>query len=92
MSELVAAFISELIRAANEIDRVRMSERARLLERAAATIRDFREQLGAEPPAEADIVEDLRSMAETIDLHGAKEVAAMILEAVAAIKAGRSDV
>ncbi|MEP9387724.1 hypothetical protein [Mesorhizobium sp. KR9-304] len=92
MPELVRAFISELIRAANEIERLTKAERARLLERAATTIRDFREQLDAEPPAEADLVEDLRSMVETIDLHGAKEVAAMILEAVAAIKAGRSDV
>ena len=31
-------------------------------------------------------------MAETIDLHGPKEVAAMMLDAVAAIKAGRSDI
>ena len=92
MPELVAAFISELIRAANEVDRLSKPERAGLLKRAAATIRDYREQVGGEPQAEGDIVEDLRSMAETIDLHGPKEVAAVMLDAVAAIKAGRSDV
>jgi hypothetical protein len=48
--------------------------------------------VGSEPPAEGDIVADLASMADTIDLHEAKEVGAMILEAVAAIKEGRSDV
>ena len=39
MPELVAAFISELIRAANEVERLSKPERVRLLERAAATIR-----------------------------------------------------
>ena len=91
--ELVAAFISELIRAANEVERVTLPERARLLWRAAATIRDYREQLGSEAPAaEDDILDALNSMADTIDLHRPKEVASMMLDAVAAIKAGRSDV
>ena len=92
MPELVAAFISELVRAANEVDRLSKPERAGLLHRAATTIRDYRAQVGGRPQTDGDIVDDLRSMAETIDLHGPKEVAAMMLDAVAAIKAGRSDV
>jgi hypothetical protein len=90
MSELVAAFIAELIRAANEVERLSNYERSRLLRRAARTIREYREQTGAEPSSDA-IVDDLNSMADAIDLHGPKEVAAAMLDAVAAIKAGRSD-
>jgi hypothetical protein len=94
MSELVAAFISELIRAANEVDRLATPERVNLLRRAAATIRAYREEIdpqGARVSDEPDIVDDLQSMADTIDLHAAREVGAMLLEAVEAIKAGRED-
>lgn len=37
--------VSELIRAANEISKLSPSETDRLLQRAAATIRDYREQI-----------------------------------------------
>ena len=50
MPELVAAFISELIRAANEVERLVSQSASGCLERAAATIRINREQIGAEPP------------------------------------------
>ena len=40
------AFVSELIRAANEIEKLTPSEVSRLLDRSVATIRDMREQAG----------------------------------------------
>ena len=40
------AFVSELIRAANEVEKLTPSEVSRLLDRAVATIRDMREQTG----------------------------------------------
>jgi hypothetical protein len=89
MSELVAAFISELIRAANEVQRPTTPERARLLKRAAGTIRITVSRSAASLRTDGNIVEDLT---DTIVLHAPKEVAAMMLDAVATIKTGRSDV
>lgn len=45
MPDAGTAFISELIRAANETDRLTKPEGAKLLERAAATLRDYRYQI-----------------------------------------------
>ncbi|MGN7883765.1 hydroxymethylpyrimidine/phosphomethylpyrimidine kinase [Sinorhizobium sp. Sb3] len=42
----VPAFISELIRAANEVEKLIPNEIGRLLERSVDTIRDMREQAG----------------------------------------------
>jgi acyl-CoA reductase-like NAD-dependent aldehyde dehydrogenase len=45
-TDSVPAFVSELIRAANEIERVPMQERGALLRRAAITIRQFEGEFG----------------------------------------------
>ena len=42
----IPAFISELIRAANEIEKLTPHEMSRLLDRSVDTIRDMREQAG----------------------------------------------
>lgn len=42
----VPAFISELIRAANEVEKLTPNEISRLLDRSVDTIRDMREQAG----------------------------------------------
>jgi hypothetical protein len=91
MSELLPAFVSELVRATNNVDGLSRPEQVRLLRRAAATIRELRGQTGAEPPAEGDMVADLTAMADTIDLHGPKEVAAILQDAAAAIKIDQAD-
>lgn len=87
----VPAFISELIRAANETQRLRQFERGRLMERAAATIRDYREQIAySDSPANdtgpGDIASDLASMGRTPEAFTAAEVSAKLLEAVEVIK------
>jgi hypothetical protein len=90
MSELVAAFVSELIRSANETERLSNYERSRLLRRAARTINEYR-QLAGGKRSEGGIADNLNAMADAINLHSPKEVAAAMLNAVAAMNAGRSD-
>lgn len=56
----ITDFISELIRAANEVERLTPSEVSRLLDRSVDTIRDMREQAGVESSRRAnDVVIDL---------------------------------
>src|SRR5690606_17831016 len=91
MTAGVAAFISELIRAANEMQRLSQFERGRLMERAAATIRDYREQIAySDAPANdtgpGDIAFDLADMGKTPEVFTAAEVSAKLLDAVDAIK------
>lgn len=89
---MAAAFISELIRAANETERLTEQEKARLLQRAASTIGDYRKLIGnSEQPAnqagQSDIVFELNAMASAVDLFPAEKVSAMLTEAVEVIKA-----
>lgn len=83
-----AAFISELIRAANEIDRLTKLERARLLEHAAVTLHYLRD-IAQFPhqPADQDggSVKELREMARLISLFSDAEIAATMKSAVALI-------
>lgn len=91
MTDSTQGFISELIRAANETQRLSQFERGRLMERAAATIRDYREQIAySDSPANdtgpGDIASDLASMGRTPEVFTAAEVSAKLLEAVEVIK------
>ena len=68
---------------------------ARLLLCAAATIRDYREQIAysnspANDPGEGDIVFELTVMAASIDLFPPEKRSAMLLEAVEVIRAARA--
>lgn len=87
----VPDFISELIRAANETQRLSQHERGRLMARAAATIRDYREQIAySDAPANdtgrGDIAFDLADMGRNSELFTAGEVSAKLLEAVETIR------
>ena len=54
-------FIAELVRAANEVEKLDAYEKVRLLDRAVTTIRDMREQVGIPPSGTAaDAVVDLQ--------------------------------
>lgn len=95
MLDPVAPFISELIRAANETDRLTKAERARLLQRCAGTLRDYRHQINySETPANDggpdDVAHEWSEMARLIDLFSAEEVSKALLDAVASIKAART--
>ncbi|MBD9388470.1 hypothetical protein IB237_14900 [Agrobacterium sp. AGB01] len=69
MSNSVSAFISELIRDANQIEKLGDFEKSRMLERAVTTIKDMREQLGLLPGSTLrDPVIDLQIAAELIPL------------------------
>lgn len=94
MADPVAPFISELIRAANETEKLTKPERARLLQRAAATLRDYRYQINySETPANDggpnDVAHEWSEMARLIELFSAEEVSKTLLDAVATIKAAR---
>ena len=93
---MTSAFISELIRAANEVGRLTKPERAGLLQRAAATIRDYRDQINySDTPANDrggpdDIVYCLNEMARLIESFSTQEVAETLMEAVEVIKAAKA--
>ena len=94
MTDSTQQFISMLIRAANEVERLTKPERARLLERAAATIRDYREQINySQTPANDtgpdDIVYCLNEAAKMIEEFSDVEVAEMVLEAIGVIQAAQ---
>lgn len=91
MIDPVAPFISELIRAANETEKLTKRECARLLERAAATLRDCRHQINysqklANSGGPNDAPHRWSEMATLIDLFTAGEVAEELLDAVDLIK------
>lgn len=68
MSTSVSAFIAELIRDANQIDKLGDFEKRRMLERAVTTIRDMREQIGVAPSKTVrDAVIDIQTTAALID-------------------------
>ena len=88
-----SAFIVELVRAANEVDRLTENETSRLLQRAAATIRDYRELIDdpvAPNGSDNDIVFELNSMASAVDLFPKEAISAMILEAAEIMKSYKS--
>jgi hypothetical protein len=94
MTDAVTPFISELIRAANEAEKLTKPERARLLERAAATLRDYRYQINySEAPANDggpnDAAHRWSEMARLIYLFSPGEVAEELLDAADLIKTAR---
>lgn len=87
----VQPFISELIRAANEVGRLAMYERSNLLQRAAATIRDYREKsdFSGSPAIDSgpgEIIHDLRPMADQIQDCADEDVTSALLRAADTIK------
>jgi hypothetical protein len=94
MTDVATPFISELIRAANEAEKLTKPERARLLERAAATLRDYRYQINySEAPANDggpnDAPHRWSEMARLIYLFSPGEVAQELLDAADLIKTAR---
>lgn len=86
------AFIRELLEASSDMERITKPERARLLERAAATIADLREHAQYPPAAANDdggSVKEMREMARLIALFSAEEVSVTIRNAAALIAAAQ---
>lgn len=80
-------FIAELIRAANEVGKLGVIKKRRLLTRAVATIRSGREQIGIPASgAEADPVIDLLAIAMQVGHRTDDEVKAALLEAADMIR------
>lgn len=82
-------FIAELLRAANELDRLNYYERSRLLDRAVVTIRDMREAVGIpESRNEADAIIHISSVAFEIENGETSDekISRAILDAAAMIR------
>ncbi|PSJ49131.1 hypothetical protein C7I85_30335, partial [Mesorhizobium soli] len=90
MTDSSDAFVSELLRAANEVERLTASERARLLQRAAATIRDCRDEIGSPVGDLEDVVYCLNEAANLVDESTDAEVAETLVEAIGAIQAAQT--
>lgn len=83
-------FISELVRAANEVGNLGDSECARLLDRAYRTIRDGREEIGmAQDSLDRDPAIDFLTMSRSISMFGDEEIKAALLEAAGMVRALR---
>jgi hypothetical protein len=83
------AFIAELIRAANDVEKLGFFEQRRLLERAVTTIRDMRQSVGIHKPARGhDTLTDLKILAVNIDALpiAPQEVKDGLLKAAAMIR------
>jgi hypothetical protein len=84
---LTTAFIAELIRAANEADKLSPCEIKRLLNRSVATIRDMQEQTGIPGSSRArDVVIDLQVAAAKADTLSKHEVRDNLLDAADIIR------
>jgi hypothetical protein len=80
-------FIAELIRAANEADKLNPFEIKRLLNRSVATIRDMREQTGILGTSRArDVVIDLQVAAARADTLPEDEIRDNLLDAADIIR------
>lgn len=91
MTDSTQRFISELIRAANEVEKLWQIEKTNLLFRSAATITDMREQIGmsgtpANDGRKGDIVHRLREAGKNAGGMTDDQVSAALLEAVEIIK------
>ncbi|WP_331375725.1 hypothetical protein [Sinorhizobium chiapasense] len=84
---LTTQFIAELIRAANEADRLTPFEVKRLLNRSIATIRDMREEIGIPGSNRAkDVVIDLQVAAARADSLTAAEIRDTLIDAADVIR------
>jgi hypothetical protein len=84
---LTTAFIAELIRAANEADKLTPFEVKRLLNRSIATTRDMREQTGTIGSNHAkDVVIDLPAAAARAECLSAAEVRDALIDAADVIR------
>lgn len=80
-------FIFELVRAANEIANLDSYQRRRLLDRAVATIREGREEVGIpSSKTAADAVIDFQTMSASIDRRSDNEVKSALLDAADMIR------
>lgn len=68
MTSSIPSFIAELIRDANQIDKLGEFEKQRMLERAVTTIRDMRDEVGVPPSTTVrDAVIDIQTTAALIE-------------------------
>jgi hypothetical protein len=86
----ITAFVSELVRAANETDRLTTTEARRLLQRAAITIRGLRQAVGI-PSSHTrhDALIQLEAIETSLEQRGADEISGALLDAADLIRSLR---
>ncbi|GGE08010.1 hypothetical protein [Rhizobium anhuiense] len=78
----IPSFVAELVRAANEIERVTPSEVRKLLFRAITTVSDLREQVGIPGSGTGhDAIVGLNAVADHIERQSNERMSAALLEA-----------
>lgn len=83
----VTEFVSELVRAANGLDKLSEFSRAKLLDRAYDTIRDLRDEVGIQPDSlDKDAAIDVLTMSRSIPALTDAEVRNIMLKAAAMIR------
>ncbi len=84
---LTTDLIAELVRAANQVGHLTATEKRRLLERAVATIREMRNEVGIPPSRTAgDAVIDLQTTAAVMERRTDDHVRAALLDAADMIR------
>lgn len=84
---MLSAFVAELVKDANQIDKLGESEKRRMLERAVTIIRDIREEIGIPlDQKERDIVIDYQTIAASIARRDNLVVAGTFLDAAENIR------
>ncbi|RWX19245.1 DNA-binding protein [Rhizobium leguminosarum] len=79
---LTSSFVAELIRAANEIERLTISEVSQLLQRSVVTVRDLREQVGIPGSGtQEDVIIRIVDVARTCEHRSNGERSQALLEA-----------
>ncbi|WP_312795522.1 hypothetical protein [Tianweitania sp.] len=97
MTQQLSAFVSELKKSASDINLLTKDERAGLMQRAANTIRDLREQTSILGPVPAndnsddplDVVTELREMARLVFAFKPEEIAERLTNAAEIIAIGQ---
>ncbi|CDN58486.1 Hypothetical protein RG1141_PB01380 (plasmid) [Neorhizobium galegae bv. officinalis bv. officinalis str. HAMBI 1141] len=80
-------FIAELVRAANEVEKLQGEEARRLLNRAITTIRDMRETIGIPGGhTAADAVIDLQTAAVALGNRSHEQIKTALLDAASMIR------
>ena len=83
----ITDFVAELVRAANEVEKLSAAERGSLLDRAYRTVRDARDEIGVEQDSlDRDPAIDFLTMSRSVPMFSDEEIKSALLEAAGVIR------
>lgn len=78
----ITDFVAELVRAANEVEKLSEAERGGLLDRAYRTVRDARDEIGVEQDSlDRDPAIDFLTMSRSVPMFSDEEIKSALLAA-----------